>query len=403
MIALPFLECMIPYSNALAQAAKSPLRLITLYKPNGELEGSWNISNNVLPYVLEPLAPMRSEITFIKGLANRVSEAYRDGHAPRLSCFLTSSPINASTSVVSGSQSIDQMIAQARGVNVLNIGGPFDQTTLNGFNAEYFNNLSWVGPRAAPKIKSPRTVFNSIFGSAGPAVPVTEENLRKLRKKSLLDHTMAETSRLVSSVGANDRQKLDEYLTSIREIERAIGVQETNVQQCIADTGQPADNNTFEVHTKLMLDLIVKGMQCGKTQIATYLMDVEVGYGYKDHHHVSHHSENSAYPQRYRDVNRWYATQLNYLLTKLQAVKETDGTLLSNTFLIYGSGISDGDAHSARNLPILLAGRAQGLLTPGRVLDKNGQPLANLMLTTLKKFGIARTSIGDSTMSWNDV
>lgn len=401
-IALPYLESLLPLSaKAYAQGINAPLRFIVLYKPNGEYPGSWDLSSSTLPYVLSPLQSLKSEITFVTGLRNRVSEPYADGHAPRLSCFLTEGPLTASTSQVSNSRSIDQIIASAKGVEALTLSGPYEYGTDNGFNGEYFSSLSWMGPRAAPKIKSPRILFDQLFSSGGSAPAPTA--LTKAYKKSVLDFAKDEAQRTISSLGKNDREKMDEYLTSLRELEVKINAHEGDVIQCQADTGRPADNNTFENHTKLMMDLLVRALQCGHTQIASYLLDVEVGNGYRRHHSVSHYTGDSSYPQQYMDVNRWYIGQFADFLNKMKAVKEGDGDLLSNSMIIYGNGIGNGDAHDTRNLGIIVAGKAQGQLTPGRILNKSGQPLSSLMLTSLQKMGVNRNSFGGSSNPITDL
>lgn len=401
-LALPYLESLLPLSSkAYAQALNTPLRLIVLYKPNGEYPGSWDLSSSTLPYVLSPLQSLKSDVTFVTGLRNRASEPYADGHAPRLSCFLTGGPLTASTSQVSNSKSIDQVIALSRGVEALTLSGPYGSGTDNGFNGEYFSSLSWVGPRAAPKIKSPRVLFDQLF-SAGGGTPAPTD-LAKAYKKSVLDFAKDEAQRTISSLGKSDREKMDEYLTSLRELEVKINAHEGEVIQCQADTGRPADNNTFENHTKLMMDLLVKAIQCGHTQVASYLMDVEVGNGYRRHHSVSHYTGDSSYPQQYMDVNRWYISQFAYFLNKMKAVKEGDGDLLTNSMIIYGNGIGNGDAHDTRNLGIIVAGKAKGQITPGRILNKSGQPLSNLMLTALQKMGVNQSSFGGSSSPITDL
>jgi hypothetical protein len=402
-LAMPFMDCMLPWaSKALAQAAGKP-HLIVLYKPNGQFPGSWKVNNfAALPTMMQSLNGIKNEVTFIQGMNNRASAQYGDGHAPRLACFLTGGPITASTSNVIAPKSIDQIIADARATTALTVAGPFEYPTDNGFNGEYFSSLSWKGPRAAQKIKSPRALFDSLFANPTPTVPNTAA-INKVYKQSVLDFAKEEVARKMASLGSSDKKKLDEYLTGVREVEVAINKAETTVIQCTADTGRPLDNNGFEVHTKLMLDLIIKSLQCGRTDVVSYMFDTEVGNGYMDHHGVSHYSANSTYPQKLMSVDQFYISQFAYFITKLNSIQTATGSLLANSAVIFGSGTGDSDSHDPNDIPVLLAGRAGGLLTPGKVLTKAGAPVSNLMLTMLNKMGVARTSFGDSTGQFADV
>ncbi|MGE4130306.1 MAG: DUF1552 domain-containing protein [Bdellovibrionales bacterium] len=400
-IGLPLLDCMLPgfSEKAMAQAVGGP-RLVILYKPNGYYPGSWTVNNiNALPSVLQPLNAMRSEITVVQGMNNSASASYDDGHAPRLSCFLTGGPITPSTSTITAPKSIDQIIADSRGSDALTLSGPFSHGTDNGFNGEYFSSLSWVGPRADTRIMSPRALFDQIFATAGGGGTPSSEIINQVYKKSILDYVKDEANRKMASLGTTDKAKLDEYLTGVREIEVKLGTVTSTPMTCNEDIARPAASNGFETHTRLMMDLLIKALQCGRNDVVTYIMDPEVGNGYRNHHSVSHFNDNSTYPQILQEIDRWYVEQYAYLIGKMNTIQEAGGTMLANSCVILGSGSggNPGEDHTTKNVPLVMAGSAKGLFpNRGRVLNKSNVRLANFMLTLLNKYGVARSSFGDS-------
>jgi hypothetical protein len=244
-------------------------------------------------------------------------------------------------------------------------------------------------------------VFDLIFGAATttPTTP-SSATINKVYKKSIIDYAKESVTALNAKLGTTDKKKLDEYMTGVREIETALNkVETTTAQQCVADMTRPADNNAFEAHTKLMLDLLFKAIQCGRSDVITYMMDCEVGYGYKNHHDASHLTEGGN-ATTLQQIDTWYVSQFAYLIGKLKGATEGGGTLLDNTCILYGSG-SGGTAnvdHSGSNLPLILAGKGKGSMpTQGRILVKNGMTHCNLLLTLLNRMGVATTKFGDST------
>lgn len=414
MITLPLLDCMLPWSeSAWAQAAPKP-RLIILYKPNGSYTGSWNAQSvNSLPNVLSPLNAYRNEITLVQGLYNSGGVAYENAgnassHGPKGPLYLSGGKMTVSTSTVEASKTIDQIVAESRGVEALTLAGPRDIGTDGAYNGEYFKHISWIGPRYAPNINNARDLFDKIFsstsGSTTPTQP-TSAVINKVYKKSIIDFVRDGANAKLNRLGTADKAKLDEFLTGVREIEAAILKDEqTRPPACSAGSmSAPARDNAFEVHTKLMLDLMVKAVECGRLSVCTYMMDVEQGYGYRKHHDVSHWTDSSSYPQTLQEIDQWYVQQYAYFIGKLAAISEAGGTALSNSVVTLGSGHGSGEVHTNYNLPLVIAGRAGGTINPARVLNHSRVKISNLWLTLGKKVGTNIASLGDSNGTIGDL
>ncbi len=221
-----------------------------------------------------------------------------------------------------------------------------------------------------------------------------------------------EARQLESTLGASDRRKLDEYLTGVREIERRIERTGPAVNLAGAKVprplGIPAD---YEEHLRLMADLLVLAFQCDLTRVATFVFandgsnrsyrSIGVPEG---HHDLSHHGGDEAKLAKIQRINLFHATQLAYLLQKLKSVPEGDGTLLDHSMIVYGSGISDGNAHSHDHLPVLLAGKANGTIQTGRHIRLPDEtPLTNLYLSMLRRMGVPTTRFGDSTGELSEI
>jgi hypothetical protein len=231
-----------------------------------------------------------------------------------------------------------------------------------------------------------------------------EREQRQRYQKSVLDSALEDANRLKANLGYTDRHKLDEYLTAIRETEqRLVGAEHSTA--ALTDyqkpTGIPHD---FQSHARLMFDLMALAFQTDSTRVATFLVahdgsdrlyDIE---GIKEGHHtISHHSTDEAKKQ-IAQINRMLATEFAYFLQKLKAIREGEGTLLDNCMIVYGSGISDGNAHNHNDLPILMAGRGGGTIQTGRHLKfKEETPLNNLYVSMLDRMGVQADRVGDST------
>jgi hypothetical protein len=258
-----------------------------------------------------------------------------------------------------------------------------------------------------PEIE-PKLVFERLFagGSEGESQEARER--RAQSDQSVLDFVRGQAKTLESKLGANDRRKLDEYFTAIRDVEHRIRM---NGTMPVLPEGAAADLNagfnadySFERHMRLMFDLITLSFQTDTTRIATFLVSHDGGnrpYPFagvpQGHHHISHHRNQAESLSKLAIIDRWHVTQFAYFLEKLKSVKEGDGTLLDNSMIVYGAGISDGNEHSHDNLPTVLAGRGGGTITTGRQINADKVPMTNLFLSMLDRMEAPVERFGDST------
>ena len=257
-----------------------------------------------------------------------------------------------------------------------------------------------------PPEVNPRLVFERLFGNADYSEPADVRARRERQRKSILDYVREDTTKLQSNLAAQDRRKLDEYLTGVREIEKRIQLAESNSakmpQPDIAKpTGIPVD---YTEHVRLMFDLMVIAFQTDSTRVASFMMAREGSnqtyrsIGVPDAHHgISHHKGDQEKIDKLAKINRFHIEQYAYFLGRLQSIKEGDGTLLDNCMLVYGSGMADGNRHTHHDLPLLFAGSGGGAFRPGRHIKyKSETPLTNLFLSMLDRMGVKPESIGDS-------
>ncbi len=420
-IALPFLESWLP-AKALASPAEAPRRLIYLYAPNGKLMADWAPTARgplaELPPLLRALEPWRKELRVISGLSLRPATPGNDGpgdHARAMATFLTGvRPRKTSGADVQAGVSVDQIAAAAVG-NLTRLpslelgceGGKSAGICDNGYSCAYQTNLSWRSAQSPmPKEINPRVVFERLFGAGTTEAAREAANKRDVENRSILDF-VAEDSRYVRRrLGRQDQGKLDEYLTSLREVEARIQRAQPTVaigdQSLSKPTGVPAD---FREHARRLLDLLVVAFRANLTRISTFVIGNdgsnrsyrEVGVS-EGHHDTSHHGNEAAKLDKLRRINRLHVEQMAYLLAKLAAIREGEQTLLDRCMVVYGSGIRDGDRHDHDDLPILLAGG--GSILPGRgehTAYPTGTPLCNLHLTLLDWVGVRSERFGDST------
>ncbi|HLJ57978.1 MAG TPA: DUF1552 domain-containing protein [Chthonomonadaceae bacterium] len=422
LMALPALEAMAPL-GALAQSAKkSPLRMAFMFVPNGIHMPAWTPATegalDLMPS-MQPLAKVRDSINVLTGLTQHNAEALGDGggdHARSAAAWLTGChPRKTDGAEIKAGISADQLAAQRVGDRTrfpsLELGcerGAQSGNCDSGYSCAYSSNIAWRGESTPVAHEvDPRAVFERLFGGADPAETAESRKRRETYRKSVLDFVMEDAKRLQPKLGVHDQDKLDEYLTGVREIERRVELAErANIagRLAIADrpTGVPAD---FGEHIRLMCDMMLLAFQTDTTRIATFMLANDgSNRGYADigvpegHHDCSHHGGDPVKQGKVQQINTFHLKQVAYLLEKMQAVKEGDGTLLDNTMLVYGAGISDGDRHNHDDLPILLAGRGGGGIKTGRhIRYKNGTPMTNLFLCMLDRMGVHAETLGDST------
>jgi hypothetical protein len=414
-IALPLFESLIP-AKAFAQMA-SPTRAIFMKFPNGVFSNAWmpqgTGTNFTLPDQLMSLNAYKSDILIPTGLRNNHASGAVDGagdHARSAGCFLTCVRINKSNEDIMAATSIDRLIAERLNMTVnprwLVLAAPGGGGGDSGYSPAYTSNISWVSATTpASRTTDTRAAFSLLFPDAGTTPPpATEAQKRQKYRKSILDGAVAEATSLSTKLGASDKAKLDEYLTSVREVERSIAVDDMqNPMACSPGTNPGSTGNDFARFTKTMMDLIVLAATCDRTRIVSYLLDYEgsnrggIGGVTEGHHTVSHHSDGANYPNQYRAISKWYADQFAYFLGRMKTTNDAFGKpLLDSSLIVFGSDISDGNAHNHTNLPIVFAGKGNGTVTTGRVLAANA-PIANLWIAMANRMGTNITTFGDST------
>jgi len=426
-LALPMLDAMLPVSLSAAEVATDSAggaanRLAYLYVPNGIHMPDWTPQSEgeqfSLPHILEPLASLQDKLMVLSGLTLDKARANGDGggdHARSLASFLTASqPRKTSGADIQTGVSVDQVAAQKVGHRTrfasLELGcdrGAQAGNCDSGYSCSYSTNISWRTP-SSPMVKQvdPRLVFERLFADHNVRDVAVSRQRRQQYRKSILDFVLEDANRLQTRLGRKDRRKLDEYMDSVRVVERQIGYVESHAARELPDvekpTGIPSD---YGQHIRLMCDLLVLAFQGDLTRVATHVFANEGSnrsYAFIDvpegHHNLSHHGNDAVKQTKIRDINRFHLEQFAYFLDKLDSTPDGDGTLLDHSMIVYGSGIGDGNRHNHNNLPILLAGRGCGRLRPGRHLQyANETPLANLHLSLLERMDSATQSLGDST------
>jgi hypothetical protein len=358
----------------------------------------------------------------LSGLAQDKGRSNADGggdHARSAGSWLTcSQPLKNEGSQIRVGISADQVAAQAVGkatrFGSLELGlepGRQGGKCDTGYSCAYSNNISWRN-ESTPMTReiNPRLVFERLFASALPKEVSESQRRRQLYKKSILDFVLEDAKALSGKVGGNDQQKLDEYLTAIREIEERVGEAEKMVAS--ANTSVAAGYEipegipeSYEEHARLMADMMVLAFQSDTTRVCTFMLANEgsnrsyrnIGVG-DGHHSLSHHQGDHAKQAKIREINRFHIQQFAYVLNRLRTIPEGEGTLLDNSMIVYGGGLADGDRHEHQNLPLLLAGRGGGSIEPGRHLRfATETPMANLLVAMLDRMGARVDSFGDST------
>ena len=423
-VALPALDAMLP---AMSRAPEPLLRMGFVYVPNGIIMGQWTPvvegADWALTPTLGPLGALRSQTLLLTGLAQRNGRALGDGpgdHARAAASYLTGfHPKKTEGADIQNGLSVDQVAAREIGKNTrlpsLELGlegGGLVGNCDSGYSCAYTNSLSWLGPQTPlPPELNPRAVFERLFGDGEYYDRETRLRMAK-EDRSLLDFVTEDASALRGTLGAQDQHKLDEYLSSVREIERRVQIAEKQDVQnrrghhdevaMPKPAGVPVE---FEDYARLMFDLMTAAFQTGSTRVVTFMMGREGSnrtYRCIDvpeaHHGLSHHMGAVDKIEKLARINRLHLTLFAGFLEKLRSTPDGDGSLLDHSLILYGSGLSDGNQHSHQDLPVLLAGGANGAIKLGRHLKYAPEtPLNNLFLSLLDTAGVPAESIGDST------
>jgi hypothetical protein len=423
-VALPLLEAMEPVWSLAADASRRafPRRMAFFYVPNGVHMQDWTPTATgsafQLPHTLEPLAPYKNDLLVLTGLTCDKARPNGDGagdHARAMAAFLTGrQPRKTNGANLRAGVSVDQLaasrIGQATRFSSLEIGCEGGRQSGNcdsGYSCAYSSNLSWRGEATPmPKEVNPRLVFDRLFAGNTRTETRQSQARRDQYNQSILDFVADDASQLRARLGGSDQRRMDEYLSALRDLERRI-IQSTRVElpgghAVSRPVGVPGD---YQEHIRLMTDLLVLAFQTDVTRVATFVYANEgSNRSYRHinvpdgHHDLSHHAGNREKQHKIRQINRFHIGEFAYLLQKLHAIREGDGTLLDNCMIAYGSGNSDGNRHNHDNLPIILAGKGGGTLTTGRhLVYPRDTPLTNLYLAMLERLGIQADTFGDST------
>lgn len=413
-LALPLLNAMLPAGIVHAKTRAQPVkRLSYVFMPMGCDHSRWTPKGddlNELPYILESLAPVRDQINVISNL--ELANAYPGSHATSNSAFLSCARAKHTESTdyrlgTTADQIAAQHIGQATklpsmelSMDLMQVVGQCD----NGYACVYQNNLSWSSPTTPlPSEAHPRIVFESMFGEGGTPA----ERRAALRERgSLLDSILGDINRLKSDVGAEDRRTVDRYIESVREVERRIQKAEASVgKNALPDLERPLGvPDSFRDHARLMFDLQVLAMQGDVTRVMTFQLAretsnrayPEIGVP-ESHHPLSHHGNNQKKIAKMAKINQFHVSLFAEYLKKLHDTPEGDGTLLSNTLCLYGSGMGNPNKHDHTNLPTIVAGGSVAGMKGGRhVQYKEVTPLANIHLTLLDKVGVDLEKFADS-------
>jgi hypothetical protein len=420
-VALPFLHSMVPAATSLAQTAANPkLRMGFIYFPHGAIMDSWTPAATgkdfAISPILQPLEPFKKQLTIVSGLENKPAGSLSPVHALNPGTWLncvsprkTQEPLAAPT--------IDQLAAQRLGQDT-----PFPSLEVctesrsgttacdRNYGCSYSGTISFrTASNPLPMESNPRTLFQRLFGQGD-----TPEERAKLSKQysSILDVIAQESNVLKRRVGAEDRAMLDDYLETIREIERRVQKMEErdlgSLQLPEAPAGIP---NSLDEHINLMMDLVALAYQANLTRVFSMMLAGEGSNMTYNHigvpdafHPLSHHKSDRARMDRLVKIQTYNTSVVAKFVGKLAAMPDGDGSVLDHTILLYGSNMSNSDAHNEFPLPSAIIGGGNGKLTGNQHLKyPDRTPHANLLLTLMSRADVPVQKIGDSTGEFSEV
>jgi Protein of unknown function (DUF1552) len=423
-LALPWLEAMAPRAARAAASGKPPVRLACIYFPNGVWQPAWipkqEGADYELPFSLTPLAALKKHMLVLSGLDKAHSRG-GDGHYAKTANFLTGLVVMKTTGkdVSVGGVSIDQLVAAKVGhltpLPSLELG---TEPVISGIDSNvgytrlYGSYISWRSPtQPVAKEINPKLVYERLFGpkdAKGEPLP----GGRRDGDRGLLDLALEDARSLRARLGRDDQLKIDEYLDAVRAVERRLEYasqpdpRDWKPDTAPAEATPPGVPKDFREHIRVMLDLMTLAFWTDSTRVCSFMFANDVSgrnFSFLDavkggHHDTSHHENRPEKTEQYQRINRWHAEQFAGFLDRLKAIKEGEGTLLDNSMVLFGCGMSDGNRHDPNNLPILLGGHGGGALNPGRhIASPKNTPLCNLYVSILRAAGVRVESFGDST------
>jgi Protein of unknown function (DUF1552) len=419
-VALPFLDAMTP-ALAKPAAGKAPVRMAFVYVPNGMDMRHWDMDYEgklgILPQTLAPLEAHKNDILVLGNLTHNTGRALLDGAGDHGRCcgsYLTGVQVKKSVSDIRAAVSMDQLVADQIGKQTrfasLEVGledGRQAGDCDSGYSCAYTNNLAWRSEtQPLPPILDPRALFERLFGDGAELSPEARAQ-RRINRRSILDFITEDTRALHGNLGPTDQRKLDEYLSSIRQIEEQLKRAEQENAQVDPGMEKPYGiPSDFAEHFRLMTDMITVAFQADLTRVVTFLVTREgTSRAYREigipdgHHPLTHHQNIREQMDKVAKINQYQMEQFSQWVTKLKSAHEGNGSLLDNSMIVYGAGLSDGNRHTHHDLPTLIAGHGGGnyIKTGRRVVYRKETPMCNLFLTMMDRMGTRMDHFGDAT------
>lgn len=425
LIALPWLESLAPRMGRRASAAPMdpPQRILFYYLPNGmhmqsftpATEGTNYEITKILQPLVDPAAmvDLKNDVMVLTGLANLPAKPEGPGdHAGGTSAFLTATHVLKSETEFVNDISIDQLIANAIGGETPHRSMQFGTATGatmgncdSGYSCAYTSNISWADEKTPlPKLADPQVIFDLLFSGFDPEATAEELERRRANRLSVIDYANEQVEDLKTKLGKIDRDKVDQYLTGLRDLEKRVTDENTEAV-CELPPNFSGAYQDFQGHIDLMTELMVLAFQCDMTRVISFML--ENAGSYRDyafigapgaHHEISHHQNLPENFAKLEIIDQFEMVQFAKLLQRLKTTPDFGGEtmLLDNTIVYLSAEISDGNAHNHDNLPVILAGRGGGTITPGRhVVYADAPPLANLFISLANTFGVDINSFGD--------
>ena len=426
-VALPLLDAMIPALTAAQNTpAKAVRRLGVVYHPNGVIYDKWVPASVGANFELSPtlagLQPFKDQLIVVTGLFMDFAEALGDGggdHSRACGGYLSGVHVKKSDAVVEGGISMDQIAARffERDTQLASLQLQIDDNSLVGscdvgYSCAYSSTISWLTPTLPLQTENnPRVVFERLFGATDSTDPgVCAARLRQDR--SILDSVMDRVKQLQRQLGAADNMRVNDYLTSLRDVERRIQKTEEQSAKEVPDVARPVGiPESFDEHAPLLYDLQLLAYQADITRVITFMYGREqtprpypqIGVP-EPHHSLTHHQNDPVKMEKCAKIQQYHLKLFADYLKKLRNTPDGDGSLLDHLIILYGSGISNSDRHTHGPLPTLVVGGGGGALKGGRhLVYPEHTPATNLQLTLLNILGVPAEKIGDSTGQFKEL
>ncbi len=426
-VALPLLDAMIPALTAAVNTPAKPIRRLgVVYHPNGVIYDKWLPKGVGADFELSPtlagLQPFRDKLIVVTGLSMDQAEALGDGggdHSRACGGYLNGVHVRKSDTVVEAGMSMDQIAAKAfeRETQLSSLQLQMDENSIIGscdvgYSCAYSSTISWLTPTLPLMTENnPRVVFERLFGASDSTDPKVRA-ARLHQDRSILDSVTDRVKQLQRRLGAADNRRVNDYLTSLRDVERRIQKTEEQSAKEVPDVARPAGiPESFDDHARLLYDLQLLAYQSDITRVSTFMYGREqsprpypqIGVP-EPHHPVTHHQNDPEKMAKCAKIQQYHLKLFADYLEKLRNTPDGDGSLLDHVMILYGAAISNSDRHTHGPLPTLLVGGGAGTLKGGRhLVYPEHTPLTNLQLTMLNLLGVPTEKLGDSTGQFKEL